>query len=102
MTEKPSGTVHAAGRESRISYQASPVSVNIVTRPAVSAGTPPASMPAMAPTVVMRLDQIPSISKGHNEDAATANARPTMSATGIPVDTNVIASGTRPASTVEI
>ena len=80
VTAKAIGTVQAAGWDSRAPAQPPRTPPNTVTRTAVIARAPPATRPAVAPTVESPRHQTPSTSSGQNVDAATAKARPTVSA----------------------
>ena len=80
VTVKAIGTVHAAGWDSRAPAHPPRTPPNTVTRTAVIARAPPATRPAVAPTVDSPRHQTPSTSSGQNVEAATAKARPTVSA----------------------
>src|SRR5450631_1556934 len=56
--------------------------------------------PAVAPAAVSPRHQIPSTSNGQNDDAATANASPTASASGSRAATSDSTSGAATATTV--
>src|SRR5215469_13883141 len=57
-------------------------------------------MPAIAPNGVSRRHQIPSSSNGQNDDAATANASPTTSASDMPDTSSAAPNGTTAARQV--
>ena len=102
ITRKDTGTVHAAGSASSTPIQPSCGPPTMVASTAVAASPPPTRSPAIAPTVVSLRHQMPSTRSGQNEEAATANARPTTLATGSDRTVSASANGTMSASAVAI
>ncbi len=74
----------------------------MVTVAAAPASRPPTTSPASAPVTVSFSHQIPSTSNGENVDAATANARPTVSARPTCVASSETDAGTATAMTAPI
>ena len=74
------GMVHAAGCASRAPTHPPCAPPATVTSTADMASRPPMTNPAAAPAVVKRRHQTPRTSRGQNVEAATAKARPTVSA----------------------
>lgn len=98
IVRKPSGTDQAAGQASIVWIQPAGASPARVASTALSAAPPPVTSPATAPGGVSPRHQMPSTSSGQNDDADTANARPTASATGTSVAATLPPSGTRIAN----
>lgn len=82
IVRNPSGTDHAAGHASSVCVQPGGARSARVASTAPSAAPPPVTSPATAPGGVSPRHQMPRTSSGQNEDADTAKARPTASATG--------------------
>ncbi|KYG51307.1 hypothetical protein AWI43_28065 [Streptomyces sp. WAC04657] len=100
MVRKPSGTDQTAGQAIRVCGQPPGASPARVAMTAARAEPPPSRSPAIAPGGVSRRHQMPRTSSGQKEEAETAKARPTASATGTLEATTPTPSGTAVASRV--
>ncbi len=102
ITTNTSGTVHAAGWANIAPARPAGVPATMVTVAAAPASRPPTTSPVSAPVTVSFSHQIPSTSNGENVDAATANARPTVSARPTCVASSETDAGTATAMTAPI
>src|SRR4029079_4605740 len=97
VTRNAMGTVQAAGWASSAPTHPPCTPPATVTRTADMTSRPPVTNPVAAPAVDRPRHQTPSTSRGQNVDAATAKARPTVSASPTPTESGETAYGTRTA-----